>query len=104
LNNYLSKALLVVLLLLTSSLTSSSDYFLGTRVHPSSVTQSNVPKAFTMAFGVLSNASIFLSSCSSCVSFGVPISVDCLVSSLGEPFVFLVVVCAVVTSTSSSMG
>jgi hypothetical protein len=78
LNNFLPKALSVMLILLTSSITSSLDCFLGICSHPYFVTQSNVSKAiFTIVFGVFSNASTFPSSCSSCPLFGVLISVDC---------------------------
>jgi len=68
------------------------------------VTQSNVPKAYIVVFEVLNNVSTFPSSHSSYVSFGVPVLVDCYVSSLGEPFVFLDVVCANVIFIFSSMG
>jgi hypothetical protein len=56
--------------LLASSIASSSNRFLGICSHPSSMTQSNIPKALTIASWVLSDASTFLSSLSSCASFG----------------------------------
>ncbi len=67
-----------------------------------SLQNQNVPKSFSVASGVLSNASTFPSSCSFYVLFGVLVSIDCWISSLGEPFVSSNVVCATITSISSS--
>jgi len=88
LNNFLPKDSLVVLLLLAFFVTSSSNHFLGIHGHPSSMTQLNVPKAFIVASGVFNNASAFSSSFFSCVSYHVPVLVDCSISSLGEPLFF----------------
>jgi hypothetical protein len=68
------------------------------------VTQSSVPKAYIVVSAVLNNVSTFLSSHSFYVSFGVLVLVDCYVSSLGEPFVFLDVVCTNVIFIFPSMG
>jgi hypothetical protein len=76
LNNFLLNFLLAMLLLLAFFVASSFDYFLGIRGHPSSMTQSNVLKTLFIAFGVFNDASTFLSSPSSCVSFYVLILVD----------------------------
>jgi hypothetical protein len=42
-----------------------------------SLQNQNVPKSFSVASGVLSNASTFPSSCSFYVLFGVLVSIDC---------------------------
>jgi hypothetical protein len=62
---------------LASFVASSSNRLLGICGHPSSTTQSNIWKTLIVAFGVLSDASTFLWSPFSCVSFGVPISTNC---------------------------
>jgi hypothetical protein len=66
-----------MLLLLASFVASSYDCFFGIHGHPSFVTQSNVLKTLIIAYGVFSYALTFLSSPSSCASFGLPILVDC---------------------------
>lgn len=104
LNIFLPKASLVVSLLLVSFVTSFSNQFFGICGHPFSMTQSSVSNTFTITFWVLNNVLTFPSSSSSCVLFGVPVVVDCWISSLGEPFVFSTVVYTIVISTSSSMG
>jgi hypothetical protein len=91
-----------MLILLASSVASSFNYILGICGHPSSLTQSNVPKTLVVVCGIISNASTFPSSHSFCASFGVLVLVDYQVFSLGEPFVSLAIIYATITFISSS--
>jgi hypothetical protein len=94
--------LLVMLLLLASFIACPSNRFLGICGHLFSMNQLNILKTLIVNFGVLNDASTFFSSPSSYISFGVLVSVDCWMFSLGELVVFSTIIYATITSISSS--